>query len=118
MLAAMQAQSAVDFQLRIAFHGQSTQQVVRGKNRVRKAVGLQYAFVHLPVTRTVSSFARFYIDRDLTACYSRGRVETHGPAFDLETSMHGMKQRPQSKSNGGLGGVDFDLDRAGRENRI
>jgi hypothetical protein len=31
--------------------------------------------------------------------------------------MHGVKQRTQSKSNGGLGRVDFDLDCAGRENR-
>src|SRR5580704_15312034 len=92
--------------------------MVRGKNRLRKAGRFQYAFVHLPITRTVSGLSTSHIDRDLTTCVSRRRVEVYGSAFDLEASMHGVQESPQSKSNGRLRGVGFDFDRSGRKRRI
>jgi len=64
----MYAQRTVHFDLRIATRSKSTLHSVERKNRIRKAIGLQYVSMHLPVTRTFSSLSTSHIDRDLAAC--------------------------------------------------
>ena len=106
------------FEFRFPNRRKSTLHVIGRKNRFGKAVGLQNAFVHQPVARTYASLSTSYIDRDSTTRLPRCRVEADGPPFDLETAVDGVKKRAQSKLNGALGRVEFDLDGTGRKRRI
>jgi hypothetical protein len=118
MFTAMNAESAVHFDLRLAALSNSTLHTVWRKNGVRVARGFQNVLVHLAVTRTVSRLSTSHIDRDLTACLTGARIEADVPPFDLKGPVHGVKKSAQSKSHGALRRIEFDLHQPSWKSRI
>src|ERR1700733_6194256 len=105
------------FDLRFAARSDSPLDAVRSEGCLRKAIRLQNIFMHLPITLAISGLSAAHIDRHLTAGLTGAGVVADASRFGLERPVHRMKNCPQSKPNGALRRIQFDLNR-GRKSRI